>query len=390
VPNPTTLERPAKPRQDFPLFPHRNGRWAKKVKGKFEYFGKWADDPKGEAAVKLWIDNKDRLLAGRPILRGEVEGTTVKLLCNHFLTSKKRLCQSGELSTRTFTDYFATCTRLSDEFDRSTLVSELRAEDFSDLRAKLAKTNGPHALSRQITQVRMVFKYAFENGLIDKPVLFGTTFKRPGKKKMREHRQKSKLENGKRMFAAKELRSLINAAEAQLKAMIQLGINCGFGNHDCGTLPMTALELERGWVEFPRPKTAIERRCPLWKETVDAIKKALEVRPAHQSREHCQLVFITKYRQPWAKDVADSPITKEFRKLLDELKLYRPGLGFYALRHTFETVAGESLDQVAVDSIMGHCDDTMAAEYREGISDQRLKAVTTKVHRWLFGMKKSK
>jgi hypothetical protein len=63
VPNSTLPERPAKPREDFPLFPHRNGRWAKKVK--FEYFGKWSDDPEGDAALKLWADNKNRLLAGR-------------------------------------------------------------------------------------------------------------------------------------------------------------------------------------------------------------------------------------------------------------------------------------------------------------------------------------
>jgi integrase len=384
VPDSTLHERPAKPREDFPLFPHRNGRWAKKVKGKFEYFGKWADDPKGDAALKLWVDNKDRLLAGRAMKQGAIEGTTVKFLCDHFLTTKKRLRTNGELSPRTFADYYASCKYISKVFGKTTLVTELDAADFSGLRARLAKRNGPHALARQITQVRMVFKYAFENGLIDKPILMGTTFKRPGKKRMRAHRQKSKLENGKRMFAAKDLLAILAKADPQLKAMVLLGINCGFGNNDCGTLPQSAIDLEAGWVDYPRPKTAVERRAPLWAETIEAINEALKIRPAHRDKAHSQLVFITRYGQPWAKDVADSPITKEFRKLLDELKLYRPGLGFYCLRHTFETVAGESRDQVAVDHIMGHSDASMAAEYREGISDERLLAVVGHVHAWLY------
>jgi integrase len=72
-------------------------------------------------------------------------------------------------------------------------------------------------------------------------------------------------------------------------------------------------------------------------------------------------------------------------KLLKSLKLHRPGLNFYALRHTFETIAGESRDQVAVDHIMGHARDDMASVYRERISDERLKAVTDYMRGWLFG-----
>jgi hypothetical protein len=47
--------KPAKPRPDFPLFPHASGRWAKKVCGKVANFGKVADDPKGKKALDKWL-----------------------------------------------------------------------------------------------------------------------------------------------------------------------------------------------------------------------------------------------------------------------------------------------------------------------------------------------
>ena len=34
------------------------------MRGRFVYFGKVADDPKGEAAFTLWLDQRDALLAG--------------------------------------------------------------------------------------------------------------------------------------------------------------------------------------------------------------------------------------------------------------------------------------------------------------------------------------
>jgi integrase len=81
-------------------------------------------------------------------------------------------------------------------------------------------------------------------------------------------------------------------------------------------------------------------------------------------------------------------VTQEFRKLLDKLKLHRPGLGFYAIRHTFETIAGGSLEQVAVNHIMGHADSSMSGVNRERIEDKRLVAVTEHVRQWLFPKQK--
>jgi hypothetical protein len=71
-------------------------------------------------------------------------------------------------------------------------------------------------------------------------------------------------------------------------------------------------------------------------------------------------------------------------KLLKLAGVARPGLSFYALRHTFETIGGDTRDQVAVDFIMGHSRGDMASDYRERISDGRLKAVTDHVRAWLY------
>src|ERR1019366_7894426 len=53
---------PKKPNADSPLFPHHNGQWAKKIKGKLHYFGTW-DNP--QCALDKWLDERDDLLAGR-------------------------------------------------------------------------------------------------------------------------------------------------------------------------------------------------------------------------------------------------------------------------------------------------------------------------------------
>jgi hypothetical protein len=48
-------------------------------------------------------------------------------------------------------------------------------------------------------------------------------------------------------------------------------------------------------------------------------------------------------------------------------------------------LGGDSRDQVAVNAIMGHDEESMASVYREGISDKRLKTVADHVRNWLFG-----
>ena len=231
----------------------------------------------------------------------------------------------------------------------------------------------------------MVFKYGYENGLIVNPVRYGQGFKIPPKAVLRRARQA----NGPRMFQADELRKIIEAATQPLRSMVLLGINCAFGSTDLSNLPESAVDVSSGWITYPRPKTAIERRCPLWTETIVALREWLAERKEPNAPSDAGLVFLTRCRQRWVRlgnkgAVADA-IAGEFAKLLNKFGLRRPRVGFYALRHTFRTVADEVRDRPAIDLIMGHTDGTMADAYRERISDERLRAVTEHVRAWLFG-----
>jgi hypothetical protein len=76
--------------------------------------------------------------------------------------------------------------------------------------------------------------------------------------------------------------------------MILLAINCGYGNADVGTLPLSAVNLAGGWVNYPRPKAAIDRRAKLWPETIAALKAAIAGRPVPKDRADARLVFVTK------------------------------------------------------------------------------------------------
>ena len=375
---PAPSGKPAKPYEGFPLFPHATRRWAKKIRGKLHYFGSWDDGWK--AALDKYNEQKDALHAGR-LPRPDADAVTVKKVVNKFLLAKKALVESGELASLTWRDYKTATDEIIGTFGKVRLVADLRPDDFAKLRKRMAAKWGPHRLGKTIQFVRCVFKFAYDAELIDRPLRFGPGFKRPSKKVLRLHR----AEQGRKLFTADEIRRMIDAAGLPLKAMLLLGINCAFGNSDCGNLPMSAVDLKTGMIYYPRPKTGIERRCCLWPETIEAIQEAMAKRAAPKKEEHAGLVFLTRCGDSWHTGTPDGPLSRETGKLLRRFGISgRKRLGFYTLRHTFRTVADESKDQPAVDFIMGHEVPHMSAVYRETISDERLRAVADHVRKWLF------
>ncbi len=362
-----------------PLYFHKGtGQWCKTVSGRRFYFGK----DKAEALQRWKIEGED-ILAGRKPRRPTPGGLTLREAANNFLAAKEAKRDAGELSHRHFDDLHRACALVIDHFGRGRIVEDLRPDDFGQLRTVMAKRWGPSSLKREITNVRQLFRFVYQNDDVEKPVEFGTQFSVPDKKALR----KARNENGDRMFTADEIRQLLVAASVQMRAMILLASNAGLGNTDLAFLTTDRIDLAAGWLDYPRRKTEMPRRAKLWPETIKAIDAALAKRPKPKQPKHAKLVFVTKYGGPWgSEDSCDSPISKEFRKLLNELELYRRGRSFYSLRHVFATVGSEPGDEQAVRVVLGHEDGSMLSEqYRHTFPDNRLERVAEHVRGWLFG-----
>jgi len=363
IPTGHATDKPKKPYPDFPLYAHRNGQWAKKIAGKTRFFGLWAD-PK--AANELFKANYDALKNGRPpdTTTGDL---TVGNLVAEFLTVKSARVHSGDITPRTLAEYEEVVVKARDVLGPRRLVETLKPADFEKLRAAFAETHGPYRLAGDIQRARTMFKFCDEQFSIR--VAFGASFKKPSAAAMRRVKRS-------KMIDAETINALLALASPIFRAMMLLGINCGFGNSDCATIKWADLDLDRGWHNFPRPKTGKDRRCPLWAETVKALRKL------DRSRE---LVFTTSKGNSWARRVSHDPVSQEFAKLLRLVGRHRPGLGFYSLRHMFQTVGNKSGLTQATSHIMGHMPATndMPANYQQMTWDDQLRTVVKHVQDWL-------
>ena len=247
-------------------------------------------------------------------------------------------------------------------------------------------------LNGYINRIRGIFKFGTEQRLLKQRMEFGQGFKRPSAKKLRQEKQAGGRKN-KKLFTRDEVLRLLEAADPQLKAMILLAVNTGLGNNDVALLRHG--HIDGDWLDYPRPKTATDRRAKLWPETLQAIEAIDRRQP--RDPKHADLVFLTRTGRPWVHSREKEPgkvettvytnaVALRFGKLLRDLNINgRRGLGFYGLRHTYRTVADGALDQPAIALTMGHVDSSMAGQYREEIADERLERVSAHVHDWLFG-----
>ncbi|HQL74650.1 MAG TPA: tyrosine-type recombinase/integrase, partial [Phycisphaerae bacterium] len=367
--------KPDKPYPDFPLYAHAAGVWAKRIRGREHYFGPWSDP---DAALRRYLDQRDYLHAGAP--PPAADGVSLDELVNRFLEHVLARVERSEVSRHQFNCYRRDGKLLLETLGRTRPAASLTPADWRRYRTVVAtrfdaddredgeKLRSPSTVCGMVIRVRTMFRWAHQTArLLERAMDYGGEFSRPSAAAVRI----SLARRGPKAYAAAEVHRLIAAANVNLRAMVLLGVNAGLGNTDVASLRWSDLELTGrssrtgGWHNLPRSKTGVARRCWLWPETVAAL---LEVRTARSKMDerreppqaHADLVFLTLHRRPY---VTLSPVRGERGgRTVDSVRLEftrlarsaRTRTSFYALRHTFRTVADETGDFPAVDVIMGH------------------------------------
>lgn len=251
-------------------------------------------------------------------------------LVNHWLAAQEK--RIGRITKRSFDDYQRFGKRLLKIVGRKSAVDHTNLHEISFDGAPVTRKN-------DIIYLRALLNHGVHHGLIT-----NRPFNLEGPKMIEVRRYRA--QKGIKLFDAATCRQLIEHGGT----WILFGLNGALGSEDLVHLPA----IEDGWLNYPRPKTGIERRIPLWPETIAA--------PFHRPRNAGE-------------------VTRWFYRLCKDCNCYQRGRGFYTLRHVFFHVASEC-DEFAARAIMGHAPRSISDTYRNGVSDQRLQKTVNFVRQW--------
>lgn len=343
----------------YPLTLHPAGQYCKKINGKLYYFGK--DKKK---ALEKYLNQASYLHGSKEKVQKKSDGEiTLKQLCDLYLQYQHLKVQAKALTAGHHIEQVKSLKKLMSFIGPSRMIYEISTLDLQSYRRKLQKEySTAHRMNLHISIMKAMFHWATKNEVLSSiPNIDAVNRGRI------THKQRQ-------TFSSDDIRKLIDAADIQMKAMIWLGINCGFGCTDCAELKCSNIDFENARVKLARKKTGISRDLPLWPETIEALQRVTR---------KGKLAFYTSRGNPFVRTIVktdsngktkystQNTITRKFFMLVKKAGLDVPhGTGFYTLRRTAATIAARSGDPFAVQRLLGHADLQMATQYVQDVSKQ--------------------
>jgi len=348
----------------FPLTLHPTGQYCKKIRGKIYYFGS-----DRRQALQNYLDQATFLHGYDSSLQKSADSNmTLKQLCDMYLKYQHTKLQANNLSARHYNDQIGGLNKLMDFLGQNCKIKDISTLSLQNYKRNLQKHYGSVSrLNLHISIMKAIFHWARKNDILRNIPNIDAVSR--GKV----------IHQDRFTFDSAQIHRLLVFSDIKMKAMIWLGLNCGFGCTDCAYLKWTDLDLVNGRVKLPRRKTGICRDLPLWPETVKALQKIPRTG---------NLVFYNSRGNPYMqtilktdidgneKYIITNMITTTFSRLIKKTGLNVPkGTGFYSLRRTSATIAARSGDPFAVQRLLGHADLTMATRYVQDVSSQTDKVI---------------
>jgi integrase len=343
----------------FPLTLHTTGQYCKKIQGKMYYFGS-----EKKQALERYLDQATYLHGGRNLIQKASNGNmTLRELCTLYLQYQQSKVKANDLSAKHHNDQISSLRKFRTFLGQDRKIKNISTLDLQRYKRKLQGDYGSVCrLNLHISIMKAMFHWVRKNDILENIPNIDAISR--GKVVYQE----------KFTFTSEHINKLLSAADIKMRAMIWLGLNCGFGCTDCAQLEWKDLDFENNRVGLARKKTGIMRNLPLWPETIQALKKV---------PKSGKLVFYTSKGHPWIRTLiraqdngqikyaAINSITPGFSKLIRRAGIQAPkGTGFYTLRRTAATIAARSGDPFAVQRLLGHADLKMATRYVQDVSKQ--------------------
>ena len=324
-------------------------RYKKKIGGRIYYFG--CRGCTEQEALDDYLARKDGIVAGCD--PKEHDGMSLEVAVNNILYENKARMEKGDISEKHYLDHVAVSKYILVTLPRTLAIAHIGPKHFALLRDGLSKL-APITQKNRLAKLSAIFRRAVKLRYMAE-IHDADALKAPSQRVIRLTRPERTI------LDPKDLRTLIDAANPNLKAALLLGLNCAYINCDvCAlTVEKASEAVASGWLGGRRNKTGVTRLAMLWPETKQAIQSVLASHPGTRAE-----LFLNDRGRPWVAKQTNT-IARELRTLVEEIGI---PLTFARLRHYFQTIGEErTVDLVAVRHCMGHADRTISQVYRDRV-----------------------